>query len=207
MTGGAGAPGRRMRRPALTAIGSVLLATLLFATGCATVRAPTAGDSGPRNEWQGRFAAQTREEGLEPKVETASGRFALSRHGGLLELTLSSPLGQVLATATARPGHASLRLSDGSVREAVDVEELTAREFGWRLPVTRLTDWLEGIADGPAQRDAQGRLTGAVDSNWRLTVTDWTGQRPRRLELNWPVTPPRPGEPLREIRLRLAVDD
>lgn len=144
--------------------------------------------------------------GPDSRPEAAVGAFSLSAKDGRTELELIGPLGQKLAHASAGPREASLTLSDGRVLRADDAETLTERSFGWRLPMSRLADWLNGIAAGQSQRDDQGRLVSGVDSNWRLTVTEWTGRLPRRLELQWPVDPSVAPADARRIRLRLVID-
>jgi outer membrane lipoprotein LolB len=199
-------PRRAALRRTWLAAGALLLA------GCAApTPAPDASDDALRATlWRGRFAVNATEPaaaGDAPRQDSATGSFALRRVRGsprdALALELYSPLGQTVASASVDPSGARIELADGRQFEAADPDLLTEQSFGWRLPLSRLTDWLEGRADGAAERDAAGRLVRATDSNWRVTVTDWNDRLPRRLELDWPVDPV---QPPRAIRLRLVID-
>lgn len=197
---------RRARRLAALAIGAALLA------GCAapSPRPDPADDASRVTVWRGRFAVTATEPatgGDAPRQDGATGAFVLRRVAAsprdALALELFSPLGQTMATASAGAAGARIELADGRHFEAADPDSLTEQSFGWRLPLSRLTDWLDGRAGGSAERDAAGRLVRATDSNWRLTVTDWNDRLPRRLELDWPVEPVHSA---RMIRLRLVID-
>lgn len=197
---------RIARRLAVLATGAALVA------GCAapSPRLDPADDVSRVTAWRGRFAVTATEAatgGDATRQDSATGAFVLRRVAAsprdALALELFSPLGQTMATASVGAAGARIELADGRHFEAADPDSLTEQSFGWRLPLSRLTDWLEGRAVGRAERDAAGRLLRATDSNWRLTVTDWNERLPRRLELDWPVEP---AHSARTIRLRLVID-
>ena len=192
------------------------IATAGLLAGCATPPvAPGALDSSGGVQqvatWQGRFsmtassAQPSADPGSGPAQESALGSFVLrrTRPGDALALSLYSPLGQTVASAAVDAGGARIELADGRRFEARDADTLAEQSFGWRMPLSRLADWLDGRTDGDAVRDDQGRLLRATDSNWQVVVTDWDGRLPRRLELSWPVEPV---VPPRAVRLRLVVE-
>lgn len=184
-------------------------ATVAALGGCAAPgpRPDLAEDASLVTSWRGRFALTMDEGGAAPRQDSALGSFVLRRTRAAprdaLRLELYSPLGQTVATASTGAEGARIELADGRRFEGLDADALAEQTFGWRLPLSRLTDWLEGRADESAERDVTGRLLRATDANWRVTVTDWDDKLPRRLDLQWPVTPV---DPPRSIRLRLAVE-
>ena len=183
--------------------------------GCAAApTAPaTADDASRATTWRGRFALNATfpdpdaPPGAAPRQDSALGSFVLRRVRATPRDThaieLYSPLGQTVATARVDAAGARIELADGRRFEAADADTLTEQTFGWRLPLSRLADWLDGQAGGSAERDVTGRLLRAVDSNWLLVVTGWDDKQPTRLDLSWPVEPV---VPPRSIRLRLAVE-
>ena len=195
-------------------------ACTLLLSACATAPVKPAGDAeleARTTTWRGRFAyAFEARDGVEPRRDSGTGGFVLRAVRApqaprmpppgveSLSLELYSPLGQTVAVASSDASGASIRLADGRRLEAADPEALTEQAFGWRMPIGRLADWLDGRSgDGPAERDPTGRLLRAVDGNWRVTVVEWGEDGPTRIDLDWPV---QPVVPPRTLRLRLAVE-
>lgn len=182
----------------------------MLLAGCASVRPalPPGDESSARQtSWQGRFAVSADDpSNPERRADAANGSFTLTSVAGRSDLELVSPLGQIIARAKVEPGEATLTLSDGKVLRAADADSLTEQSFGWKLPIDRLPDWLNGVAAGAAERDSAGRLLSAVDHQWKLLVTDWNGRAPRKLELNWPADAAIALKQGRRIRVRLVID-
>ena len=140
---------RRLLHLALGA-GAALLA------GCATPSRPSAPADG---FWSGRMALQVDQQ----PAQSFSAIFELrgnARRGGL---TLTSPIGSVLAELSWEPGTATLR-TGGQTRQFGSVAALAQEATGTALPVQALFDWLAGMQtpvpgwQADLSELAQGRL-------------------------------------------------
>ncbi len=138
-----------------------------------------------------------------PREERASGRFELRAAGDTTELDISSPFGQTLARARARPGLATIETADGRKHQAANPQLLTEEFLGWRVPIERLRDWLAGDFGQARSADGPGELR-AVDSGWQILAQRWQDGRPLQLVLKWPFETV-PGS-WRRVEIRLAVD-
>jgi outer membrane lipoprotein LolB len=141
--------------------GALCLTTLLALAGCATPSLPhgnaSTAQTGP---WSGRLSLTVQSE---PPQRFYAG-FALQGDADAGSLSLTSPLGNVLAALRWQPGSAELD-QGGQVQTYASLDELTARATGAPVPVRALFGWLRGgdaVIDG-WQADlsalAQGRLT------------------------------------------------
>jgi len=178
----------RVRRPVGRRAFSLALAAATLA-GCAGVSAPapsappgTTAHPGtpppPRatdaaREWSGRFAISRTSADPGAPQEAAAGRFELAAvpvpGGRRLELALTSPFGQTVATGRREPdGASTLRLADGRTLQAATLDGLVERALGAPLPVERLPDWLDDRFESVLERDSEGRPTLASDSGWRI---------------------------------------
>jgi outer membrane lipoprotein LolB len=133
--------------------------------------APRATDAA--REWSGRFAISRTSADPGARQEAAAGRFELAAvpmpGGRRLELALTSPFGQTVATGRREPdGGSTLRLADGRTLRAATLDGLVERALGAPLPVERLPDWLDDRFETVLERDPQGRPTLAADSGWRI---------------------------------------
>ncbi len=118
-------------------------------------------------------------------------------------LSISSPLGQIVAEIEWDQAEATLRLPDRQVH-APDLSLLMEREMGWALPIEGLSDWVQGRPRPgqafEADRNALGRLEALRQDGWSIEYpayfedSDAKG-KPRRLVL-------RHGE----TELRLVID-
>jgi outer membrane lipoprotein LolB len=101
---------------------------------------------------------------------------------------VSNPLGQVVARIELAPGVARLFDRDGQSRLADNIETLTERELGWRLPAAGLRFWLLGLPapDRPAswQQDAEGRTLS--QDGWTIRYPADAGAVPTSLTLSRP---------------------
>jgi outer membrane lipoprotein LolB len=134
----------------------------LLLAGCAT---PTRPSEPAAAFWSGRLALQVEDR----PSQSFSALFELRGNAGAGELTLTSPIGSVLAVLSWQPGRALLE-SGGSRREFASVEELATQATGTALPVQALFDWLNGKAT-PVQ-GWQADLGGLGEGRLRARRTD-----------------------------------
>ena len=114
------------------------------------------------------------------------------------EILLSTPVGQGVAELTRDARGARLVTADRQVVEAPDWEMLSARIFGFALPLSDLPRWLLG--DVPSvDRDSGGRPQAALAAGWDIRYLDYEsparGALPVLIELRRD-----------DIELRLKVD-
>ena len=118
---------------------SCLFATILIA-GCA--RPPSANAlNGLNNEfWSGRLSLQLQSE---PQQSFSAG-FELKGKPERGELTLISPLGNVLGVLRWSPGQAELDSGKQSVQRFDSVDALMQQVTGAAVPLSALFAWLQG---------------------------------------------------------------
>ena len=116
----------------------LLAGAVALVSGCATApRPPSAvADNGP---WSGRLALQVKDNAS----QSFAAMFELKGSADAGELTLTSPLGGVLAILAWAPGAATLR-SNGQTRSFPSVDALVTQATGAAIPVAALFDWLRG---------------------------------------------------------------
>ena len=182
---------------------ALAVAVALALAGCAAPRTTPLATGEDARAWTGRFAATWTLAGDPPREERASGRFELRAAGDTTEMDISSPFGQTLARARARPGLATIETADGRTHQAANPQLLTEEFLGWRVPIERLRDWLAGDFGQARSADGPGELR-AVDSGWQILAQRWQDGRPLQLVLKWPFETV-PGS-CRRVEIRLAVD-
>ncbi|WP_188395649.1 lipoprotein insertase outer membrane protein LolB [Oxalicibacterium flavum] len=171
--------------PALTPFrfsSAVLLAASLLLGGCSSMAPPAdtpgADSSAARNyrqtiEIAGRLSVQYRQNGND---ESLHGSFTWQQNGERSNVTLLSPLGQIIATIAVEPGGATLTESGKAPRSAGDVDALVAQTLGWPLPIAGLRQWLQGFAT-----DANGNAfvangdgsTVTTQDGWQIRYANW----------------------------------
>lgn len=176
---------------------AVLLALAL--AGCATSPA-----TAPDRIYTGRFSVVA---STGDKRETVSGRFNVEVRGNRQRIDLATPLGTTVARIEVGPDGA--RASGPGVDEVrgPDADALTEQMLGWRLPVSGMSDWIEGRpAPGrPARVEREGTRPVLIEQDgWlvRLSEVFPVSGRPRLMVLERPASPLAPG-----VILRLIVDD
>jgi len=172
----------RGARPARV-LGAGLMASIWLAS-CATPSLAPAERS-----YSGRFSATTAS--ITPQGEqreTVSGRFVLEVRGERQLLELASPLGTTVARIEMGPGEA--RASGTQFRDVrgADADALTELLLGWRLPVSGLSEWIEGrpVRDRPSRVERQdGRVVLIEQDGWTIRLPEASGfeatRRARRL--------------------------
>jgi len=176
----------------------IVLFTALLA-GCAT-----APEATPDRVHTGRFSAVATQG---ERRESVSGRFSMEVRGERRRIDLATPLGTTVARIEVGPEGA--RASGPGMQEArgPDADALAEQLLGWRLPVSGLSDWIEGrpVPSRPARMERDGsRLVLIEQDGWtvRLAETFATSDRPRLIILERAASPLAPG-----VVLRLVVDD
>ena len=172
--------------------------------GCAT----SSLSPPPDRSYSGRFSATTLvATAAGEQRESVSGRFNFEIRGDHRRLELASPLGTTVARIDVEPG--SARATGAQMQEVrgTDADALTEQLLGWRLPVTGLTDWIEGrpVPDRPARVEREnGRIVAIEQDGWiiRLPEAFELNARPRRLHLERPGALNAPA-----VDLRLIVDE
>ena len=115
------------------------------------------------------------------------------------EMLITSPVGQGIARISRDGRLFTLVTSDSKEYRAPDAESLTEEALGWRLPLSGLSDWVQGRASpdrpaglsGPAGEGLEVRQDG-----WTILYEEFREGRPFRLRLS------REG-----IEIRLIVDE
>ena len=127
--------------------------------GCSTTAIENRREGPPSDSWSGRMALNLATE--PPQAFFAT--FELKGTADAGELSLISPLGNVVAEMRWAPGDARLR-NGQTTHQADSVEALSREATGTALPIQALFDWLKGVGTtaGGWQPDlsqlGQGRL-------------------------------------------------
>jgi outer membrane lipoprotein LolB len=166
----------------------VLAALLAGACAQMEIRPP----AGPLEfELSGRIAARYGDDAFTGNV--------LWRHAsGGDEMMLNTPMGQGVARIVRQGEAVVLTTAEPREYRAVDVETLTQRVLGFRLPLVGLADWVRGrpTPGKPARTEhaSDGRLRSLEQDGWNVQYLDYAGGLPSRLRLDY-----------QGIELRLAV--
>lgn len=111
------------------------------------------------------------------------GNFDWKRAGGVDDVAVMSPLGQIVATLNRSRDTVCL-VARQRERCAADTEQLTEAELGWPLPLDNLGWWILGR---PAPGEWRQDGTGFVQDGWRIVaespVDTASGPRPTRVTL------------------------
>lgn len=149
-------PQRRQSRPW---IHIALLATFLLA-GCAGTRKIASQNDQKLEAWAGRISLQVASE----PVQSFSASFELSGRPESGELTLFSPLGNVVGVLRWSPGLALLDRGKNDIQQFASIDDLMERTTGAAIPLAALFAWLQGTnatASGwsaDLSRHAEGRV-------------------------------------------------
>jgi outer membrane lipoprotein LolB len=166
----------------------LVLGLLLSACAHVEVKPP----AGPLEfELAGRIAAQYGKEAFTGNIV-----WRHARTGD--ELLISTPMGQGVARIVRDGDAVELTTSEPREYRDNDVEALTERVLGFRLPLNGLADWVRarpsGEAPFKAERSSDGQLKSLEQSGWRIEYLEYAGALPARLRLAY-----------QGIDLRLAI--
>lgn len=137
------------------------LFAVFFIAGCAQPPRATAQDGLQSGLWTGRISLQVQSE----PPQSFSASFELKGRAERGELSLISPLGNVLGVLRWSPGEAVLDSGGGKVQRFASVDELMAQATGAAVPLDALFAWLQGdnaAASGwsaDLSRQKEGRIS------------------------------------------------
>ncbi|MGQ5524563.1 lipoprotein insertase outer membrane protein LolB [Chitinimonas sp. PSY-7] len=156
------------------------MATLLLVAGCASYKPAPAAPSALPNQYSvsGKVAVNAAGKGY-------NARFSWSHHNQQDRVDISNPLGQVVARLEMMPDGARFFDTDGRLHLADDIESLSERELGWRLPAAGLRYWLLGLAD-PERAASWQEEDGArvlLQDGWRIQYPAASVGAPDKLSL------------------------
>ena len=107
---------------------------------------------------------------------------------------LLSPFGQIIAQIDSNKDIVLLTTSEHRIYRASNVENLTKKVLGWRLPILGLQYWVRGVNSpktiSEVDRDINGRIIGIRQDGWVIRYTGYFPSqitqkaRPRTLVLN-----------------------
>ena len=149
---------------------------IFLIAGCAGNQRATGQYDPQREEWAGRISLQVASE----PVQSFSASFELKGRAESGELTLISPLGNVLAVLRWSPGQAQLDRGPQDIQRFASVDALMERATGAAIPLSALFAWLQGnnatasgwVAD--LTRYGEGRLSArrtlAPEANLRVVL-------------------------------------
>lgn len=193
-------------RPRLAAPLALMLVTGLMALqGCATRPIERTEPNGsvaparsmvPAFELYGRLSASD-------GTEAAHGQFHWQHTPDHDRLTVSTPLGQIVAQLTRNAAGAVLVLADGKRLEASDANTMLPAVLGVEAPLEALPNWVQAIPRSGARvlgLESGGRPARIGDSGWIIDYGEYATPLPdavpRRLEASRGDT-----------RIRLIIDE
>lgn len=171
--------------------------TLVFVgtlTGCASLGIPNgAAPNATRQPYQehislsGRIQVQYQQD---DKEQILPANFEWQQNASETNITLLSPLGQIVASIKQDAAGATLRQAKQPDRFATDVDTLLTDALGWSLPIIGLRDWLQGYTQ--AQRGSLVAIP-AINSHeisidgWKLRFVSWQDNAgrssPKRIDM------------------------
>ena len=114
------------------------------------------------------------------------------------DMLITSPVGQTIARIRRDDGRFKLQTGDRKEYQAHDPESLTEQALGWRLPLSGLSDWVQGRASPDRPAEVSGSAGEGLEirqDGWRVACEEFREDKPSRLRLT------REG-----IEIRLVVD-
>jgi outer membrane lipoprotein LolB len=114
------------------------------------------------------------------------------------ELLITSPVGQGIARISREGERFRLVTGDKKEYRAADAESLTEQALGWRLPLSGLSDWVQGRASPGRPAEVVGRAGEGLEirqDGWRVAYEEFREGRPFRMRLS-----------REDVDIRLVVD-
>lgn len=125
-----------------------------------------------------------------------------------LHITLSSPLGQTIATIQENASGARLEQAKQEPRIAADIESLLVENLGWTIPVSGLKAWLQGFdltANGQAIALPTRDYYRLQSQGWQLDFVSWQVDagiiHPKRIDLY------KNTEQVGEMNIRIVIEE
>ena len=113
---------------------------IVLIAACARPLDPRALIGSEPEVWAGRISLQVHDE----PPQSFSGSFALKGQSSRGEMTLLSPLGNIVGILRWSPGRAEFDSGNGKVRGFESVDDLTREATGSVIPLDALFAWLQG---------------------------------------------------------------
>ncbi|MBV8464431.1 MAG: outer membrane lipoprotein LolB [Burkholderiales bacterium] len=115
-------------------------------------------------------------------------RFGWTHEGANDRVDISNPLGQTVARIELLPDGARYYDADGKLHDSADVETLSERQLGWRLPAVGLRYWLLGMSDPsrPATWSDTADTRQLDQDGWRIQFPQPASGAPSKLVLTRP---------------------
>lgn len=189
----------------------LLLALLASQTACTNIRANQKTFPSNPSDVSAHLAqiASIRDFKIEGRLGVQSDKHGISGtvHWHHLkvsdEMNLYSPLGGKIAEIINGNNGVTLSTSDNKVFNAQDTEALTESTLGWRLPITKLSDWIVGRpANGAISNvkwDENGKLKKFNQEGWEISYLEYK-------ESNQVVLPSKMNIRNSKLNLRLIID-
>lgn len=117
-------------------------------------------------------------------AESFAGALAWTHIGARDEMIVATPLGQSLAELVGHADGAHLETADKQRYSAPDVETLSERVFGTRLPLRDMPSWIIGapsVAAVRIDRDAVQRPQRIFEQGWQIEYLAYENERPDAL--------------------------
>ena len=112
------------------------------------------------------------------------------------EMVITSPVGQGIARITREGERYRLVTGDKKEFRASDAETLTEQALGWRLPLSGLSDWVQGRASASTGATGEaGEGKELRQDGWKVAYEEYRDGRPFRMKLS-----------REDIEIRLVVD-
>jgi outer membrane lipoprotein LolB len=98
------------------------------------------------------------------------------------DILLLSPLGQALAPLKRTPEGVQLTTAERENYYAPDMESLTEKVLGWRLPIMGLQYWVQGknspLTPSAIDLDDEGRVTAIRQDGWEIMYSGYFSPAP-----------------------------
>jgi outer membrane lipoprotein LolB len=122
---------------------------------------------------EGRLGVQSQGQGVSGNIH-----WSHSQENDVIDLY--SPFGNKIAAIVKTPDGVSLDAQDGKTVKAEDAETLTELTLGWRLPISKLSDWIlgrpaNGLATGLVW-DEKGHLSKMTQDGWELSFLQYKSE-------------------------------
>ncbi|WP_269531285.1 lipoprotein insertase outer membrane protein LolB [Chitinimonas sp. BJYL2] len=158
-----------------------LLAGALLLAGCASPPPPPAAIT----QLPDRYAVSGKV-GVNAAGKGYSARFRWEHTPDQDTVEISNPLGQIQARLTLSGSEIRFYDGNGQLRTEGDIETVSERELGWRLPASHLRYWLLGMATPEIgatwHQDAEARVL--TQAGWQVRYPAWVaGTTPQRIHL------------------------
>jgi outer membrane lipoprotein LolB len=114
--------------------------------------------------------------------ESFSGGVQWRHAEGRDDILLLSPLGQALAQLKRTPEGVQLTTAERENYYASDMESLTEKVLGWRLPIMGLQYWVQGknspLTPSAIDLDDEGRVAAIRQDGWEIVYSDYFSPGP-----------------------------